>query len=111
MDPLTGFEEDEAFFQRGEALVHEGELSGMRSLAPVELELESGSLLVTPEQLARAGRFRKPVALLVGGLGLLSLLALATHRQKVELTADGALPAQAAQPGPPMAHESPLAES
>jgi hypothetical protein len=85
MDPLTGFEDDDAFFRSGEA--------PLGSLAPVEveleLELESAAGAVTPEQLARAGRFRRPVALIVAGLGILSLFALATHHDRSPTLASG----------------------
>jgi hypothetical protein len=72
MDPLAGFDDDEDadFFrsydaeQASQALATH-ELGGAEASAP------------SPEQVAHSARFRKPVALFLGAMALLSLSALA----------------------------------
>jgi hypothetical protein len=82
MDSATELDTDELFFQQGEEGTYFGGPTRPPSLAPVELELDAAPL--DSDQLARAGRFRKPVALLVSSLGVMFLLALAMRRPAAE---------------------------
>jgi hypothetical protein len=82
MDSASELDTDELFFQQGEEGTYLGGPTRHPSLAPVELELEVAPL--DSDQLARAGRFRRPVALLVSSLGVMFLLALALRRPAAE---------------------------
>ena len=86
MDSLADFDEDDdaGFFRRYEAEQASRSLSAFE-LDQVEPEPPS------PEELARSARFRKPVALFVGAMSLLSLSALALR---------GAQPIDVAQRAP-----------
>jgi hypothetical protein len=83
MDAATELDTDEQFFQQGEEGTYIGGPARGLSLAPVALELELEPLM-DPERLARAGRFRRPVALFVTALGVLFLSAFALRRPAAE---------------------------
>ena len=68
MDSRTGFDDDEHFFER----------YASEHAAAVEFDAAEAQP-PTPEQLAHLTRFRKPVAWLVVGLALFSLLGLEEH--------------------------------
>lgn len=74
MDSLTGFEEDDYFFNSYDALAADEGSAAVHSLVP--LELEAAEDPPSPEQLAHAARFRRPVATIVGALGLLACFAV-----------------------------------
>src|SRR4051812_27923643 len=71
MDSLTSIDDEEAFFGSYEA----DRASVEAAQAPLEWEVQDQP--VTPERLAHLARFRKPVAAVIAGLSLLSLVALA----------------------------------
>lgn len=77
MDPVAGFDDDEHddFFRR-----HDAE-DARQSHAAFESEPTEPSA-PTPEQLAHFGRFRKPVALIVGAMSVLSVAGLALRRSE-----------------------------
>src|SRR4051812_44916892 len=79
MESINNLEVSEQFFEQGEAGTYADGPTHPRSLAPVELELENEPR-VSSEQLARVGRFRKPVALFVGSLAACLLVALGRAR-------------------------------
>jgi hypothetical protein len=112
MDSASELDTDELFFQQGEEGTYLGGPTRHPSLAPVELELEVAPF--DSDQLARAGRFRRPVALLVSSLGVMFLLALALHRPAAEsyaVAADDAPSLRAAavsEATPPAAVVAPL---
>jgi hypothetical protein len=74
MDSRTDFDEDERFFDSYDA----ERAAAEDSLRALESEAAEGDH-PTDEQLAHRARFRKPVAWVVAGLGLFSLLALEEH--------------------------------
>src|SRR4051812_44766067 len=71
MDSLTSIDDEEAFFGSYEADRARVEAA----LTPLEWEVQDQP--VTPERLAHLARFRKPVAAIIAGMSLLSLIALA----------------------------------
>ena len=79
MESSSDLEASEHFFQQGETGTYADGPTQPRSLAPVELELETEPR-VSSEQLARAGRFRKPVAIFIGSLAACLLIALGRAR-------------------------------
>jgi hypothetical protein len=116
MDAATELDTDEQFFQQGEEGTYIGGPTRALSLAPVELDLElETEPLMDAERLARAGRFRKPVALFVTALGVLSLFAFALRRPAAESYAvaadDSGLSARVtSEPAAPAALDAPLTE-
>ena len=72
MNSLTGFDDHEDFFGS-----YDAEEGGM-SLAPLGFD-EAEAQPPTSEQLAHSARFRRPVALVVSGMALLSIVALGKH--------------------------------
>jgi hypothetical protein len=75
MDTLTGLEDAEDFFN-GYELALARENAALRAA-----EAEAAVPMFTSEQLERAGRFRKPVAVLMGLLSALALLGLALQQR------------------------------
>ncbi|MEI9941235.1 MAG: hypothetical protein WDO69_28790 [Pseudomonadota bacterium] len=73
-DSPTGLEDEQDFFESYDAERAKAELSSA-SLSFDELEVQPP----TPEQLAHAARFRRPVALVVASMALMSMVALVEH--------------------------------
>jgi hypothetical protein len=91
-----GFDEDEAFFQG-----YDSEQAAP-TLSPFEMDITDQA--PSPEQLAHAARFRKPVAAVVAALSLLSVVALGmrgsrqSSQRQLVARYNAALPAPTAAP-------------
>jgi hypothetical protein len=96
MDSLTSLNEEEEFFGSYDA---EQGMSATLELGDTETQPP------TREELAHLARFRRPVAFVVGGMTLLSLVALGKQGSRRELVAHYS----SALAAPPPAHSTPPA--
>jgi hypothetical protein len=94
METLTGFEDEEDYFFNGyeQALADQA-----AALALSTAELEPAVPALTSDQLERAGRFRKPVAAVLGVLSAMTLLGLAQQQHQSPLLSAARVTAPAAR--------------